>query len=43
MPHGNVEDKFEFKNKFSDIEVLIFCEINRNTQGFSLVLSEVYL
>ena len=43
MSHGKVGDKFEFKNKFSDIEVLIFCEINRSTQGFCLVLSEVYL
>ena len=41
MSHSKVEDKIEFKNKFEDIEVLIFWEINENTQGFCLVLSEV--
>ena len=35
------EDKIEFKNKFSEIAVLIsfFCKINENTQGIYLVLS----
>ena len=42
MSHSKVEDKIEFKNKFPDIEVLIFCEINDNTQEFYLVSSEVY-
>ena len=42
MPHSIVEDKIGFKNKFADIEVLIFCEINDKTQRFCLVLSEVY-
>ena len=42
MSHGKVEDKTKFKNKFPDIEVLIFCEINDNTQEFYLVSSEVY-
>ena len=29
----------ECKNKFEEIEVLIFCERNGNTSGFCLVLS----
>ena len=33
------EDKVEFKNKFAEIAVLIFCEINDNTLQFCLVLS----
>ena len=41
MSHSKVEDKIEFKNKFADIEVLIFWEINDSAQGFCLVLSEV--
>ena len=32
MSHDKVEDKIEFKNKFTDIEFLIFCEINDKTQ-----------
>ena len=42
MSHGKVEDKIEFKNKFADTEVLIFCEINDKTQEFYLILSETY-
>ena len=44
MSHGKVicEDKIDFKNKFAEIEVLIFCEITDNAPGFSLVLSERY-
>ena len=33
------EDKIEFKNKFAEIAVLSFCEINDDTPGFYLVLS----
>ena len=32
----------EFKNKFAEIVVLIFYEINDNTSGFCLNLSEAY-
>ena len=35
---NNEKDKTEFKNKFAEISVLIFCKINYNTTGFSLVL-----
>ena len=31
---NDVKIKFEFKNKFEEIAVLIFCEINDNTPGF---------
>ena len=36
---GICEDKIEFKNKFAEIAVPIFCEINGNISGFRLVLS----
>ena len=39
---NNMNKKNEFKNKFGEIAVLIFCEINDNTPGFCLVLSEAY-
>ena len=35
--------KVKFKNKFAVIAVLFFCEINDNTPGFCLVLSEAYV
>ena len=39
MARLECEDKVEFKSKFAEIAVLIFCEINANTQGFCLFLS----
>ena len=42
-PQGtNVWSKTEFNNKFAEIAVLIFCEINESTPGFCLVFSEAY-
>ena len=38
---GN-KDKIEFENKFAEIAVLIFYEINDNTPWFCLVLSEAF-
>ena len=34
--------KIAFKHKFAETAVLNFCEINDNTPGFCLVLSEAY-
>ena len=41
MSHGKVVmwSKIELENKFAEIALLIFCEINDNTPGFCLVLS----
>ena len=40
MSHGKVImwSKIEFTNKFAEIAVLLFCEINHNTPWFCLVL-----
>ena len=39
---NNVKIKLNLKNKCSEISVPICCEINDNTPGFCLVLSEAY-
>ena len=38
-PQGKCEDKIQFKNKFAEIAVLIFCEMNDSTSGFCFALS----
>ena len=37
---NNVKMKLNSKQNFAEIAALIFCEINYNTPGFSLVLSK---